>query len=83
MRLELERERANLLTCTMPRTAVHGTAADPTPPTRSPPPCRARDFHLPRPCRLPPRRIAIGVSVVGSRTVGLAIRLGLARDMLS
>jgi uncharacterized protein YbjQ (UPF0145 family) len=79
MKFELERERANLLTCTMLGTAVHGTGAasgsHPFATTLS-----ARDFHLLVRAGYHPMGIAIGVSVVGFAARSAAQSLGLARE---
>jgi uncharacterized protein YbjQ (UPF0145 family) len=79
MRFELERERGNLLTCTMLGTAVHGTgrpaAAHPFATTLS-----ARDFHLLVRAGYHPVGIAIGVSVVGFAARSASQSLGLSRD---
>jgi uncharacterized protein YbjQ (UPF0145 family) len=80
MRFELERERANLLTCTMLGTAVHGSgsrsgATHPFATTLS-----ARDFHLLVRAGYHPVGIAIGVSVVGFAARSASQSLGLARD---
>ncbi len=80
MTLELQRERANLLTCTMLGTAVHGTggrggAARPFATTLS-----ARDFHLLVRAGYHPVGIVIGVSVVGFAARSASQSLGLARD---
>jgi uncharacterized protein YbjQ (UPF0145 family) len=79
MRLELEREHANLLTCTMLGTAVHGPAADrprhPFTTTLS-----ARDFHLLVRAGYAPSGIVIGASVVGFAARSVSQSLGLARD---
>jgi uncharacterized protein YbjQ (UPF0145 family) len=80
MRLELERERANLLTCTMLGTAVQGTGPRPGggPPFATT--LSARDFHLLVRAGYHPVGIAIGVSVVGFAARSAAQSLGLARD---
>jgi uncharacterized protein YbjQ (UPF0145 family) len=80
MRLELDREHGNLLTCTMLGTAVKATgpsagAGHPFATTLS-----ARDFHLLARAGYHPVGIAIGVSVVGFAARSAAQSLGLARD---
>lgn len=80
MRFELEREHANLLTCTMLGTAVQSTghrakAGHPFATTLS-----ARDFHLLVRAGYHPVGIVIGVSVVGFAGRSAAQSLGLARD---
>lgn len=84
MRLELEREPANMLTCTMLGTAVrddrpgkhdrtHGAAPFTT--TLS-----ARDFHLLVRAGYHPAGIVLGVSVVGFAARTASQSLGLSRD---
>ena len=80
MRFELERERANLLTCTMLGTALQrispGSGDEhPFATTLS-----ARDFHLLVRGGYRPSGIVIGVSVVGFAARSAAQSLGLARD---
>jgi uncharacterized protein YbjQ (UPF0145 family) len=80
MRFELEREHANLLTCTMLGTAVQAPvdrakAGHPFATTLS-----ARDFHLLVRAGYYPVGIVIGVSVVGFAARSAAQSLGLARD---
>ena len=80
MRLELERERANLLTCTMLGTAVHGTGRRPDAGHPFATTLSARDFHLLVRAGYHPVGIAIGVSVVGFAARSASQSLGLARD---
>ncbi|HXQ43448.1 MAG TPA: heavy metal-binding domain-containing protein [Acidimicrobiales bacterium] len=80
MKFELEREHANLLTCTMLGTAVHGAdrragSAQPFATTLS-----ARDFHLLVRAGYHPVGIVIGVSVVGFAARSASQSLGLSRD---
>jgi uncharacterized protein YbjQ (UPF0145 family) len=80
MKLEMERERGSILTCTMLGTAVAGTsrrqdAGHPFATTLS-----ARDFHLLVRAGYHPVGIVIGVSVVGFAARSAAQSLGLARD---
>jgi uncharacterized protein YbjQ (UPF0145 family) len=80
MRLEIEREHASLLTCTMLGTAVQAMgrrpdAAHPFATTLS-----ARDFHLLVRAGYHPVGIALGVSVVGFAARSAAQSLGLSRD---
>jgi len=80
MRFELERERANLLTCTMLGTAVrspHRQPADGQPFATT---LTARDFHLLVRAGYEPTGIVIGVSVVGFAARSVSQSLGLARD---
>ena len=80
MRFELERERANLLTCTMLGTAVQGTGARPGASHPFATTLSARDFHLLVRAGYHPVGIAIGVSVVGFAARSASQSLGLARD---
>jgi uncharacterized protein YbjQ (UPF0145 family) len=84
MRLELEREPANLLTCTMLGTAVravtgsgraHKGASAPFTTTLS-----ARDFHLLSRAGYSAAGIVIGTSVVGFGARTASQSLGIARD---
>lgn len=79
MRLELEREHANLVTCTMLGTAVHGSGpgpqAHPFATTLS-----ARDFHLLVRAGYHPVGIAMGVSVIGFAARSASQSLGLAHE---
>jgi uncharacterized protein YbjQ (UPF0145 family) len=80
MRLELEREHGNLLTCTMLGTAVSalpGTTSSARPFATT---LSARDFHLLVRAGYHPVGITIGVSVVGFAARSAAQSLGLARD---
>jgi uncharacterized protein YbjQ (UPF0145 family) len=80
MTFELEREHANVLTCTMLGTAVrrHGLGVDGAPPFVTT--LSARDFHLLERAGYNPTGIVIGVSVVGFAARSAAQSLGLARD---
>jgi uncharacterized protein YbjQ (UPF0145 family) len=80
MRFELERERANLLTCTMLGTAVHGGAGRSDTKLPFATTLSARDFHLLVRAGYHPVGIAIGVSVVGFAARSASQSLGLARD---
>jgi uncharacterized protein YbjQ (UPF0145 family) len=80
MRFELERERANVLTCTMLGTAVHGGGRQPGSGLPFATTLSARDFHLLVRAGYHPVGIAIGVSVVGFAARSAAQSLGLARD---
>jgi uncharacterized protein YbjQ (UPF0145 family) len=80
MRLELERERANLLTCTMLGTAVHGTGHRAGNGRRFATTLSARDFHLLVRAGYQPTGIVIGVSVVGFAARSVSQSLGIARD---
>ncbi len=80
MRLALEREHANLLTCTMVGTAVHGTGSRPGGAGPFATTLSARDFHLLVRAGYHPVGIAMGVSVVGFAARSAAQSLGLSRD---
>jgi len=80
MRFELEREHANLLTCTMLGTAVRGPGARPGTAHPFATTLSARDFHLLVRAGYHPVGIAIGVAVVGFAARSAAQSLGLARD---
>ncbi|MGH9018718.1 MAG: heavy metal-binding domain-containing protein, partial [Acidimicrobiales bacterium] len=89
MRVEFERERANVLTCTMLGTAVHAigrvpSGHAPTAPSAGAAPfvttLSARDFHLLLRAGYRPVGIALGVAVVGFAARSAAQSLGLARD---
>ncbi len=85
MRFELEREHANLLTCTMLGTAVQSTSRRPvaTLPFATLPfatTLSARDFHLLVRAGYHAVGIVSGVSVVGFAARSAAQSLGLARD---
>jgi uncharacterized protein YbjQ (UPF0145 family) len=80
MRLELEREHGNLLTCTMLGTAVHDTGHRPGSGHPFATTLSARDFHLLVRAGYHPVGIVIGVSVVGFAARSAAQSMGLARD---
>jgi len=80
MRLELEREHANLLTCTMLGTAVAATGGRPDGAHPFATTLSARDFHLLVRAGYHAVGIVIGVSVVGFAARSAAQQLGLARD---
>jgi uncharacterized protein YbjQ (UPF0145 family) len=80
MRFELERERANLLTCTMLGTAVQSIGRRPDAGHPFATTLTARDFHLLVRAGYHPVGIAIGVSVVGFAARSASQSLGLARD---
>ncbi|HUC37419.1 MAG TPA: heavy metal-binding domain-containing protein [Acidimicrobiales bacterium] len=84
MRLELERERANLLTCTMLGTAVRATGETGQKPKHREGPfttsLSARDFHLLTRAGYQAAGIVIGASVVGFNARSAAQSLGLARE---
>ena len=81
MRLVLEREHANLLTCTMLGTALSKVGRRPAQGGRPfATTLSARDFHLLVRAGYHPVGIAMGVSVVGFAARSVAQSLGLARD---
>ncbi|HEY7947916.1 MAG TPA: heavy metal-binding domain-containing protein, partial [Acidimicrobiales bacterium] len=80
MRLELERERANLLTCTMLGTAIRGTSHRSEDGGRFATTLSARDFHLLVRAGYRASGIVIGVSVVGFAARSMSQSLGIARD---
>ena len=80
MRLELEREHANLLTCTMLGTAVRGPGHRSADDPRFATTLSARDFHLLVRAGYRASGIVIGVSVVGFAARSVSQSLGLARD---
>ncbi len=80
MRMELERERANLLTCTMLGTAVRGAKARKGTDRSFTTTLSARDFHLLVRGGYRPAGIVAGTSVVGFNARSVSQALGLARD---
>jgi uncharacterized protein YbjQ (UPF0145 family) len=80
MSFELEREPANLLTCTMLGTAVRSTGRRPDRGQPFATTLSARDFHLLMRAGHRPTGIVIGASVVGFSGRSAAQSLGLARD---
>jgi len=80
MRLELEREHANLLTCTMLGTAVRGTGKRSDDDRGFATTLSARDFHLLVRAGYRASGIVIGVSVVGFAARSVSQSLGIARD---
>jgi uncharacterized protein YbjQ (UPF0145 family) len=80
MRFELEREPANMLTCTMLGTAVAATGERPGTGEPFATTLSARDFHLLTRAGYRPAGIVIGASVVGFAARSMSQSLGLARD---